>query len=250
MLHLEEDLHKFGCDNIEDWITSITLRLGAWYEHALFFTAYNMLEFKIVQYHHLIARIHRPTPRLRARSPEDRQIVLNASLILIDDYLGQEQRHRLFYPWHGLHILFETATIALEACWSSRFRTQDKDNIMSMLKTTIPQCIQIQRRIGQRWNEALLSANRLEAVLQSVLFEFGEFGGQYRDLSITKEIEGLLFSDGPLTWNGEPLEGNPFIFTDDTDLVNSPEDDIEFFQWDLQWDLQWDALSTGPLEMA
>ncbi|KAJ6164214.1 hypothetical protein N7470_002886 [Penicillium chermesinum] len=240
VLHLEEDLQKFGCDTIENWTTDISSRLGEWYETAKLYTPYNMLEFKAVQFHHLIARIHRPTPRLRTRSAEDRQMVLNASLVLIDDYLSQERRRRLFYPWHGVHILFETAIIALEACWSSRHWDQAKLQAMSVLEVSLPQCLDLLRQIGQRWNEASLCADRLEPLIKQVHSVLATTGYVFDELEapITKEIDGLLFPDAPLIWNRDASQDFTVGVADGTDFLNSfLEDGLEFFQWDPEWDI-------------
>lgn len=81
VLYLEEDLAKFNGDTIAGWILDITGRLEAWYREAQAYTQYNMLEFKHVQFNHLKARIHRPTPRLRIRDSEDWGIVLESSKV-------------------------------------------------------------------------------------------------------------------------------------------------------------------------
>lgn len=241
VLHLEEDLHKFGCNTIESWIKDITYRLEVWYKKAQSYTQYNMLEFKNVQFHHLIVRIHRPTPRLRSRSAEDWRIVLDSSLVLIEDYLGQEQRRRLFYPWHGVHILFETAVISLEACWSCRGLQSLRDKAKRMLHVSIPQCLQLLTGIGQRWNEATVCADRLTPLVQKVIIAFeaiSETLPSSEDAIITEEIEGLLFSDGPLEWNRRLLGDTHFDFDDDPLFVTKIlSEGLELFQWDPEWDI-------------
>ncbi|KAJ5108322.1 hypothetical protein N7456_004997 [Penicillium angulare] len=240
ILHLEEDLHNFGFPTIEAWIEDITGRLHDWYQGAQLYTQYNMLEFKNVQFYHLIARIHRPTPRLRKRTPKDRQIVLESSLVLIQDYIGQEKRRRLFYPWHGVHILFETAIITLEACWASRDWPQSEEIVTKMLQSSIPQCIQLLRAIGQRWDEASLCANSLAPLMERVVAALTSRSmamlSLVDEVSITEDIEGLLFSDGPLTWNRESLVDPSFCFPEDADCFGSIlGEGLEFFQWDPEW---------------
>ncbi|KAJ5570330.1 uncharacterized protein N7459_009760 [Penicillium hispanicum] len=209
VLHLEEDLHKVGSTSIQHWIEDITGRLDAWYQRAQGYTKHNMLEFKHVQFHHLIARIHRPTPRLRTRTPEDRRIVLNSALVLIEDYRGQEQRRRLFYPWHGVHILFETAVIVLDA-W-------------------------------RQWNEASICADRLSPLIEKITAAFLNRDDAMLSLlnneSIAAEIDDLLFSDGPLTWNRGPFGGETGLgFEGDSDFFNSiMGEGFELFQWDPEW---------------
>ena len=241
VLHLEDNLESFGQLDLDNWILDITARLDAWYQKAQSYTQYNMLEFKHVQFYHLKARIHRPTPRLRLRTPEDRRIVLESSLRLIEDYEGQIRRRRLFYPWHGAHILFEAAVIALEACWSSRDWQPLRAQARLMLDESIPRCLQALTYISKRWNEAAVCADRLAPLTEKISSAFT--GGSaavflpYDDPSITEEIQRLLFSDGPLTWSQAPhldpvweLEDN-FLAFDNTAL-----NDMELFQWDPEWD--------------
>ncbi|KAJ9646275.1 hypothetical protein H2204_000938 [Knufia peltigerae] len=263
VLHLEDDLAAFGgqADSIDGWIADISARLDTWYAKAQSYTQYNMLEFKHVQYHHLKARIHRPTPRLRVRTPQDRRLVLESATRLIEDYEGQIRRRRLFYPWHGAHILFEAAVIALEACWSSRDWRPLRAQARLMLDDSIPRCLQALTYISRRWNEAAVCADRLAPVADKIAAAFavvgpdddgaglrnnstspgGGGGGapfpQYDDPWITDEIQRLLFSDGPLTWNQAPQVDQPWEL-DDNFLAfdNSAFNDIELFQWDPDWD--------------
>jgi hypothetical protein len=239
VLHLEDDVHNFGSTTIENWIRDINARLDIWYEGSQPYTTFNMLEFKHVQFHHLRARIHRPTPRMRTRTLEDRRIVLEASLRLIEDYLSQERRRRLFYPWHGVHILFETVVISLEACWSSRDHQPLTTLIVQLLGNSIPQCLQLLTKIGQRWSEASVCADTLRPLVQkitSAIVPEGDYS-PYNDSSISVEIQGLLFSDGSLTWNhgsvGDDVFGsaNALSFLD-----NMVVDEVELFQWTPEWD--------------
>lgn len=224
---------------IENWIQDIDGRLEVWYKEAQSYAPFSMLEFRHVQFHHLKARVHRPTPRLRNRTTEDRRIVLEASLVLIEDYLGQERRGRLFYPWHGVHILFEVVVISLEACWSSRDNQVLKDLAVKILGSSIPQCLQLLTKIGQRWNEASVCADTLRPLVQKITSALAQEGDYllFDDASISEEIQGLLFSDGPLTWNSTLPEddifgsGNVLSFLD-----NMVVDEVEFFQWAPEWD--------------
>ncbi|BCS02040.1 Zn(II)2Cys6 transcription factor [Aspergillus luchuensis] len=242
VLHLEEDLLKFGSSTIEDWIESITQRLKRWYEKAQSYTQYDMLEFKHVQFHHLMARIHRPTPRLRLRGPDNWKAVLDASSVLIQDYLAQERRRRLFYPWHGVHILFETAVISLEACWSARNHEPLQGRAHKMLHTSIPQCLQLLTNIGERWSEAAVCADRLRPLADNVRTALTNpdtlLLAMVDESIITAEILDLLFTDGPLSWTrancGDILSG----LSDSDPLLNSMADDsLELFSWNPEWDI-------------
>lgn len=225
---------------MEDWIVDITSRLVSWYEEAQTYTQYDMLEFKHVQFYHLRARIHRPTPRLRVRDFEDRRVVLESSLELIEDYLGQDRKRRLFYPWHGVHILFETAVIALEACWSSRDYQPLRDLAVQLLERSIPQCLQLLTSIGDRWNEATLCTRSLTPLLHKISFAFtrSQDVSVYDDTLITEEIHNLLFSDQSLSWNRVThthyefgVEENALFFD------NASGDDTVLFQWAAEWDI-------------
>jgi len=241
VLHLEEDLQQIGnFITIESWIQDIDSRVELWYSEALQFTQHNMLEFKHIQYNHLRARIHRRTPRLRLRTDEDRRIVLDASRKLIEDYAGQERRCRLFYPWHGVHILFEAAVISLEACWSARDWVPLRDEADHMLRTYIPQCLRIITNMGARWDGAIACADRLRPLVQKVKGAFNDRITYpllvHNDAMISDELEGLLFSDGPLNWHQATLVSLGFDI-DNSSWPNNwlPMDDMETFQWDPTW---------------
>jgi hypothetical protein len=247
VLHLEEDLAMFGQPDIDSWIQDIHARLDIWYQKAQSYTQYNMLEFQHVQYHHLRARIHRPTPRLRMRTPEDRRIVLEACRVLFDDYEGQIGRRRLFYPWHGAHILFEAAVITLEACWSTRDWHPLRAQAKQMLEHSIPQCLQALTYISKHWNEAAVCADRLAPLTEKILVAFANDSSAiypaFEDPLIHEEIQRLLFSDGPLTWNQVP-HAETFWDLEDSFLAldSAAFDDMEL----LQWDPEWDFLPTNP----
>ncbi|KAL3471652.1 hypothetical protein BJX99DRAFT_266546 [Aspergillus californicus] len=227
VLYLGEEMHKSTFTSIDEWILDVTSRLDAWYTEAQTYTPYNMLEFKHLQFHHLKARIYRPTPRLRTKSAQDLGIVLESSRKLIDDYLGQERRQRLFYPWHGVHILFETASIALDASWSARDYNPLVAEAVDMVQIWIPQCLSLLSAIGKRWNEATACVSKLSPLVQRVS---SAFVSPDHDASVAEDINALLFSDRPPGWN-PGVSGDDFCFDD------LPVDDLEFLQWGADWDI-------------
>lgn len=243
VLHLEEGLQQFGIATLEDWTNNLTERLESWYRDAQHYTRYNMLEFKHVQYNLLKVRLHRPTPRIRTRALESRSIVLDASKFLIQDYLGQKQRSRLLYPWHGVHVLFEAAVVSLEACWSSSNWDTLRPRAKNMLDIWLPRCIQLITDISQRWKVALLCAERLTPLLAKCRLAYTE--GESATLSVfdaasvNGEIHDLLFPDGPLTWdsggleNFDPDHGLDFTIFDELVEFN----DIDSFQLMPDWQL-------------
>lgn len=164
-----------------------------------------MLEFREVQYYHLKVKLHRPTPRLRVRTPHDRQICLNAGQILIEDYLKQTRNGKLFYPWHGVQILFEAAIVLLDVCWSSRGLPLFRAQASRVLSVSLPDCISLLAQIGERWGESSFCAEYLQRIVRDVskaLHSQSTDGTEnMADLLLTEKIKGLLFSDGPLSWD-------------------------------------------------
>ncbi|RSL86235.1 hypothetical protein CEP51_002925 [Fusarium floridanum] len=239
VLYLKEDLALNGVP-IGDWIMDINQRLEGWYTEAQTYTQYNMLEFKHVQFYHLRLRIHRPTPTLSIRHPDDWGIVLESSQRLIEDYLSQERRRRLFYPWHGTHILFETALVALDASWSARDYQPLREQAERIVQTLIPQCLQILRNIGQRWSEATRCAEKLRPLVEKVssAVAWAAQVSVFEAAAIADEIEGLLFSDKSLSWNRAAMGDINFGFEDGNLFFdNLLVDDLETFQWAPEWDL-------------
>lgn len=216
VLHLQEDLITGCYSTIEQWIESITDRLETWYQEALLFTQHSLLEFKHVQFCHLKVRIYRPTPRLRSRTFEDRRIVLESCLALMKDYLGQYSHRRLFYPWHGVHILFEVVLLSLEACWSSRNFQPLQGQTVKLLNEWIPCCLQLLENIGREWNEAIVCAGKLRPLAQKIASSLNstDTAEVLNEDLIANEIEELLFPDGSLAWNHTP-QGDISFDTDD-----------------------------------
>ncbi|KAH8650476.1 fungal-specific transcription factor domain-containing protein [Ilyonectria robusta] len=238
VLYLKEDLALNGVP-IGDWITDITGQLEGWYAEAQTYTQYNMLEFKHVQFYHLRLRIHRPTPTLSIRHPDD-WANSGGCQRLIEDYLSQERRRRLFYPWHGTHILFETALVALDASWSARDYQPLREQAERMVQTLIPQCLQILTNIGQRWSEATRCANKLRPMVEKVssAFAWAAQVSVFEAVAIADEIETLLFSDKSLSWNRAAMGDINFGFEDGNLFFdNLLVDDLETFQWAPEWDL-------------
>ncbi|KAL2670147.1 hypothetical protein Neosp_015028 [[Neocosmospora] mangrovei] len=230
VLYLKEDVALHGT-TIGDWITGITHRLEGWYAKAQTYTQYSMLEFKHVQFYHLRLRIHRPTPTLSIRHPDDWGIVLESS---------QERRRRLFYPWHGTHILFETALVALDASWSARDYQPLREQAERMVQTLIPQCLQILTNVGQRWSEATRCADKLRPMVEKVssAFAWAAQVSVFEAAAIADEIESLLFSDKSLSWNRAAMGDINFGFEDGNLFFdNLLVDDLETFQWAPEWDL-------------
>jgi hypothetical protein len=111
-----------------------------------------------------------------------------------------------------------------------------------MIEVSVPQCLQLLTNIGHRWKEAAACADRLRPLLQriSTAFEISssEVFHPYDDAAITAEIQGLLFSDGPLIWNQTTQVDDLFAFDDGAMFFENPLlEDMEFFKWDPEWDI-------------
>lgn len=237
-------------------MTDINTRLESWYQKAQGFSVHQMLEFRDVQYAHLKAKLHRPTPRLRLRTAEDRQTCLEACQILVDDYQKQVKHRRLFYPWHGVHILFEAAVIMLDACWESRDWSPMRQQARFALSVTLPDCLSLLAKVGERWHEAALCADYLRPVVDEVAKAFhdrimNDAGLNFeKENSTTDKLRQLLFPDGPLAWNArmsEPLSFEP-VGQDMNISGLPPLPDLPDLQWDGNWDLD-DLLFASGVEM-
>ncbi|KAI9739057.1 MAG: hypothetical protein M1834_007269 [Cirrosporium novae-zelandiae] len=243
VLHLREDEPLQGQD-IYHWFQSINHRLAGWYEKAKTFSPYRMLEFRDVQFNHLLAKIHRPTPRLRIRTHEDRQICLEACQKLVESYNDQTRHARLFYPWHGVHILFEAAVIMLDACWESRSWMPLIESIQRTISVCLPDCLAILIKVGERWKDAALCAKYLRPIVTDVSISLDHGMEQIAEINtnyaLTEKLRELLFPDGPLTWES-PSNGSRRGSGEPT----TPIKGVEEFQWDIDWDIA-DILISNP----
>jgi predicted nucleic acid-binding Zn ribbon protein len=252
VLHLRETVPFLLNADLTSWFTSINERLTAWHTKARAYSVHQMLEFRDVQYSHLRAKIHRPCPLLRTRTHEDRKICLEACQMLVEDYQRQAQHRRLFYPWHGVHILFEAAVIMLDACWSSRDWTDLRQQARFILSITLPDCLGLLAKVGERWHEAALCGDHLKPVVEEVAKALSErvVGGleggmgldeemEKREEATTEKLRQLLFPDGPLAWNAR-TEGTVGGIDEGASLgldALPPIPGFEDFQWDGNWDL-------------
>ncbi|KUJ16400.1 uncharacterized protein LY89DRAFT_586714 [Mollisia scopiformis] len=245
VLHLQQEVTQLQQRTIDQWMIDINTRLESWCQKAQGFSVHQMLEFRDVQYAHLKAKLHRPTPRLRIRTAEDRQICLEACQILVDDYQKQVKHRRLFYPWHGVHILFEAAVIMLDACWESRDWSPLRQPARFALSVTLPDCLSLLAKVGERWHEAALCADYLRPVVEEVGKAFHD--RIMNDAALNAEKEGhttgklrqLLFPDGPLAWNARTSEfsSGEFLAGDLNHSGLPPLPDLPDLQWDGNWDL-------------
>lgn len=255
VMHLLQEVPQLRNKTMDQWMPDINSRLETWYLKAQAFSVHQMLEFRAVQYAHLKAKLHRPTPRLRVRTAEDRQICLETCQVVVDDYQKQVKHRRLFYPWHGVHILFEAAVIMLDACWESRDWSPMRTQARFALSVTLPDCLSLLVKVGERWHEAVLCADYLRPVVDEVAKAFHDRIMNDSELDSGKEVltteklRQLLFPDGPLAWNARTSETSMYEFVEqDLDIAGLPPlPDIPDIQWDGNWDLD-DILFPSSVE--
>lgn len=252
VLYLQQEAAQGHSLTVSDWLEGFLARLEEWLVKAEQFSKYEMLEFRMVQYGVLKARLFRPSPRLRNRTPADRQHCFDACSILVEDYQRQAKRRRLFYPWHAVHILFEAAIIMLESCWALRDYEPLRPRARLVLSVTIPDCLAVIAKIGEFWRVAVHCFDYLEPIAEEVALLFREsdlsdLGPEQEavETAMTHKLHSLLFPDMSLLRNSHPsstLEQNgtaPGATTGDITIPNFDE---------VDWDAYWEAVQNlSPL---
>jgi hypothetical protein len=251
VLNLQDELAQGGIMDLHDWVDDIARRLDKWLEGAQKFSKYQMLEFHRVQHSYLKARIYGFTPRLETRSPEARTICFDACLAVIDDYQRQAKRRRLFYPWNGVHILFEAAIIMLESCWALRDHEALRPRARHVLFIAVPDCLALLAKMGESWRDSLLCSEYLGAIVDEISRAFRERelnyideGQQDMDKFITDRLRQLLYPKGASSWSCSPFSGSERAGIDQSSL---PEDfnydGFENFNWLVPWNFLQDLHS-------
>ncbi|KAH8886270.1 hypothetical protein GQ53DRAFT_796879 [Thozetella sp. PMI_491] len=221
VLYLRDSTAMDNKSDLSSWFIEITNRLDNWLEKATEFSRYRMLEFRRVQYGLLKARLFRPTPRIESRSPEDR----------VKYYRHQIKRRRLFYPWHGVHNLFEAAVIMLESYWALRDYEPLNHQARHVLAVTLPDCLALVNKVGESWADAALCSTYLSPVLEEVFRAFSS-----RALT-TEKLRKLLFPDGPLLWSSRlSFDANQAVATDASLSADAVTLDVETTDWDVCWE--------------
>lgn len=217
------------------------------------FAEYRMLEFRDVQYNTLLARIHRPTPRLGVRTPDDRMICLDATKALVEDYVKQSKQGTLLYPWHGVHILFEAAVIASDACWRSRTSSSEpmRERVKHALSVSLPECLNLLTKIGERWKEATRCADVLRPIIVEVSRWFNDpltiiLDTEPGSIWVEEEIQKLVFPDGSISWNITSVEESLVMDGTNSGLGDffGYDPEMDLFQWDPSWDTHIPSLET------
>ncbi|ROW07445.1 hypothetical protein VMCG_03908 [Cytospora schulzeri] len=247
VLYLQDTQAQGDHTNLDSWIEDITSRLDDWLETAKGFSKFQMFEFKMVQYSCVKARIHRPTPRLEARTPQSRQACLENCSTIVKDYQQQVECRRLFYPWHAVHILYEAAIVMLEACWALRDHVPSRPQVSHILAATVPNCLTLLSKIGESWTEAEICARHLEPMVNEVTVAFGDrtmahvfSPRKVSEVETTEKLRRLLFPEGLPAW-GTPIATDSV--TNETKIPASLRCEtttpggIQVFDWPTNWDL-------------
>lgn len=114
------------------------------------------------------------------------------------------------------------------------------------LSVTLPDCLSLLAKVGERWHEASLCADYLRPVVDEVAKAFHDriMSDEVvevrvgREKFMTERLRGLLFPDGPLAWNartnadGMEGEGVGKGIEGVTPLPELPD-----LQWNGNWDL-------------
>lgn len=247
-LYLQQDKTHRSRTDLNSWIGDVIRRLDAWLERATDFSKYQMLEFRMVQYGLLKARLFRPSPGLEFRTPKDREQCFNACTILVEDYQRQTKRRRLFYPWHGVHNLFEAAVIMLESCWALRDYEPLRYQARHILAVTLPDCLALLNKVGESWQEAKLCSVYLSPILEETSRAYSDRAlAQINEDKIaaesitTRKLQKLLFPDGALLWefrtsSFEPTNENDAV----ADIPLSLEPVFPTGSQDIDWDAYWE----------
>ncbi|RAO71771.1 uncharacterized protein BHQ10_007783 [Talaromyces amestolkiae] len=247
-LYLQQDTRHRSRTDLNSWIGDIIHRLDAWLERATEFSKYQMLEFRMVQYGLLKARLFRPSPGLECRTAEDREQCFNACTILVEDYQHQTRRRRLFYPWHGVHNLFEAAVIMLESCWALRDYEPLRYQARHILAVTLPDCLTLLNKVGESWQEATLCSVYLSPILEETARAYSDRALAQMNADriaaesiTTGKLRKLLFPDGPLLWESRSTSFEPTKEDSaDAHIALSLEPVVSTGTQEIDWDAYWE----------
>jgi Fungal specific transcription factor domain len=243
-LYLQDNLTHASRTDLNAWMVDIIYRLDAWLERAKDFSKYQMLEFRMVQYGLLKARLFRPSPRLESRTPKERENCFDACSILVEDYQRQTKSRRLFYPWHGVHNLFEAASIMLESCWALRDYGHLTHRSRHILAVTLPDCLALLNKVGESWQDATLCSVYLNPILEDVTRAYSDRALAQIDAAriaaeslTTEKLRKLVFPEGPLLWESRiPSEIVQNSTADPTPPLEPVMSSMEDVDWDAFWE--------------
>lgn len=118
-----------------------------------------------------------------------------------------------------------------------------------ILSITLPDCLALLLKVGERWREAALCAEPLRPVVDEVVRAFQDrvlgdldmdLGLGAREAVTTEKVRQLLFPDGPLAWDARvsdasPAGSNGTVHQDADEFGTLP--DFQDSGWDGEWDL-------------
>lgn len=228
---------RHGHDSFEKWVDDILTRLHAWHEKAQGFASEQKLTFRDVQLNFLRMRLHRPTPHNLSPSQDFRLEAVLATFRLSDDYLQQLQQGRLYYPWHAVHICFESAVVLADSAWQCAEHLSKHVRPEEMIKH-MQNHLQILTKLDELWHGVRGCVSSLETLIKPVIarLELVSYGLLLNavDNEMTRRLNSFLFPDRD---DRKAIDHfNTYTDFDDTATVQEHlylNNDLTDFSWDL-----------------
>ncbi|XXH00522.1 hypothetical protein Hte_006869 [Hypoxylon texense] len=140
--HLETEIYRrlylprYGdtSQSLQEWIADMTEKLDAWHRKAETFALEQKLEFRNIQFYFQKCRLHRPAPNNRNPPLASRLVTIECAKLLAEQYTGLRLGGRLFYPWHGGHILFEAGIVLLDAALSAVQWSSGQEDVQNAIQ--------------------------------------------------------------------------------------------------------------------
>jgi len=185
-------------NSFQEWVDDILIRLHAWHEKAQEFAGEQKLTFRDVQLNFLRMRIHRPTPHNLNPSQQFRLEAVLATFRLSDDYTQQLQQGRLFYPWHAVHICFESVVVLADSAWQCAEHLTKQVGAEEIIKH-MQNHLKILNKLDELWPGVGGCVSSLETLVKPVVsrLELVSYGLLLNavDNEMTRRLNSFLFPD-------------------------------------------------------
>lgn len=218
--HLETEIyrrlylpgHNDTSQSLQEWIGDMTEKLDAWHRKAETFALEQKLEFRNIQFYFQKCRLHRPAPNNRNPTLASRLVTIECAKLLAEQYTGLRLGGRLFYPWHGGHILFEAGIILLDAALSAVQWSSEQEYVQDVVQIILdyPSAL---RSVSELWPALDICVKIFVQLSQPVLGFLREvqsqrfLGLELPASPICPELEKYLFP-APALENYLGLEGS------------------------------------------
>lgn len=113
-----------------------------------------------------------------------------------------------------------------------------QDEVRTMLCTRLTQCLRFLTNISRRWGASKACADRCMPLLYKIsnVVHATAIADINEENAITRDIAGLLSSDGPLTWDQSNLADFPLGSINPVgEHGDVLFDASELIQWDMDW---------------